>query len=139
MRGMNDCLFCKIIRKELPAEILFEDEKTMVFLDAHPDNPGHALVVPKAHAETFLATSPEDARAVTDTVHHIAPHILAAVGAAACNFASNCGKLAGQVIPHYHHHIIPRFEGDGFTLWHGKNASNDELAATAKKIRDRIC
>lgn len=135
---MNDCLFCKIVRKELAAEILFEDEKTVVFLDIRPDNPGHALVIPKVHAETLLATQRDDSRAVIDTVHHVAPAILAAVGAPACNFASNCGEVAGQVVPHYHFHIIPRFAGDGFTLWHGKNASNEELAATAKKIREHL-
>lgn len=135
---MDNCLFCKIIRKEIPAEIVYEDEKVLAFLDIHPVNPGHTLVVPKAHAETVLAATREDACAVMDAVHKITPAILAAVSSPACNLAVNVGNVAGQAVMHYHLHIMPRFEGDGHALWHGKNVTNEMLTETAKNIRTSL-
>lgn len=135
---MDSCLFCKIVRKEIPAEIVYEDDRVLAFLDIHPVNPGHTLVVPKAHAETVLACTQEDACAVMNAVHKITPAILAGVSAPACNLAVNVGSVAGQVVMHYHLHIMPRFIGDGHALWHGKEVTGEMLQSTAQKIRESL-
>ena len=132
-----DCLFCKIIQKEIPAQIIYEDEKTLAFLDIRPINPGHTLVIPKEHAATILEASSHAARAVIDTVKKITPAILAATGALAFNIGINSGVIAGQVIHHYHLHIMPRFVGDGRDLWHAENASSEDLTQLAQKIRQQ--
>jgi histidine triad (HIT) family protein len=130
-----DCLFCKIAKKEIPAQVVYEDAGTLAFLDIHPVNPGHVLVIPKEHAATLLEVSRKASHAVMDTVQRIVPAVLAGVGAPAFNLGVNTGSAAGQVVPHYHLHIMPRFAGDGRDLWHGTETVPGELEAVAAKIR----
>ena len=136
--SMSDCIFCKIARKEIPASIVYEDRKTMAFLDIHPVNPGHTLVIPKEHAPTLLEASHGAVHAVMDTVQKITPAILAGVSAPGFNLGVNTGSVAGQVVPHYHLHIMPRFEGDGRDLWHGAETVPGELEAVAETIRKQL-
>src|SRR3989338_4899982 len=119
---MNDCLFCKIIAGELPSHKVFENDKTFAFLDIHPVNPGHTLVIPKNHSRDMEEATLEDVCNVMATIHRIAPGIMKAVGAEGYNVGLNNGRDAGQVVPHLHFHIMPRFAGDGHHLWHGKDA-----------------
>ncbi|OGL73427.1 hypothetical protein A3D72_03255 [Candidatus Uhrbacteria bacterium RIFCSPHIGHO2_02_FULL_57_19] len=135
---MNDCLFCKIIAGELPAYKVYEDDRTLAFLDIHPVNSGHTLVISKNHSRDMQEASVDDVCAVMATVHHIAPRILAAVGSEGYNLGLNNGRDAGQVVPHLHFHIMPRFAGDGHHLWHGKSIEDKELAVTAEKLRMAI-
>ena len=132
---MSDCIFCKIIKGEIPSQKLYEDAQTYAFLDITPVNPGHALVVPKNHSVNILDAENKDICAITETVAKIAPKIIKAVGAGAFNLAVNNGSAAGQVVPHLHFHIIPRFPDDGRGLWGGKHVGSDELAEVAEKIR----
>ncbi len=135
---MQDCLFCKIIAGEIPAAKVYEDDATLAFLDIVPVNPGHTLVVPKAHS-TGIADAADDAlAAVMRTVKNIAPGILAAVNSDGYNLGVNQGAVAGQLVGHLHVHLMPRFANDGRELWHGKDTSNDELAAIAEKIRSNL-
>lgn len=135
---MPDCLFCKIIRKEIPANIVHEDEDTLAFLDIRPINPGHTLVIPREHFEHCLLTSDESLAVIMRTIRRITPAILKAVGAEAFNLGVNCGRTAGQVIFHTHFHIMPRFPNDGHEMWHGKEAMNGELDQIAQKIRHNL-
>lgn len=132
---MNDCLFCKIIKGKIPSQKVYEDELTYAFLDITPVNPGHTLVAPKNHAVNILDAEENEICALAVTAKKIAPKIIKAVGAAAFNLAVNNGSAAGQVVPHLHFHIIPRFPNDGHKLWSGKHIGSDELAAIAEKIR----
>lgn len=132
-----DCLFCKIAAKEIPAEIVYEDEDAMAFLDIHPVNPGHALVIPRRHSESFAVTPEEDVAAVMRVARKIAPAILKAVGADAFNFTANNGKAAGQLVMHTHFHLMPRFSGDGYEMWHGPEGKRD-FAAIGAKIRENL-
>ena len=135
---MPDCLFCKIIGKEIPSSIIYEDEKSLAFLDIRPVNPGHTLVVPKQHADNILACRAEDLHAVMDTVQKITPAILAAVSSPAMNLGVNTGSVAGQAVSHFHLHIMPRFEADGRDLWHGQEARPGALEDIAGKIRQSL-
>lgn len=133
---MQDCLFCKIIKGEIPSHIVYEDHEVLAFLDINPVNPGHTLVVPKQHAENYFETSEEDLKHIAATVKQIAPGILRAVGSKGFNLAVNTGAVAGQVIFHTHFHIMPRFEDDGHKLWQRKEVGS--LEEIAEKIQNEI-
>lgn len=125
----QDCIFCKIISGEIPCEKVYEDEHTFAFLDIHPINRGHTLVVPKAHHENIYSV-PQDIFARTmSTVHKLAPKIKQAVGGEGINIGINNDKAAGQLVFHLHVHIIPRFEGDGHAHWHGNPYQDGEIAS----------
>lgn len=134
---MNDCIFCKIASREIPADIFYEDEHSIAFLDIKPINPGHTLVMPKNHYKDFLET-PEDVLAsMSATTKRIGAVLKDVVGADAMNIGINNGAAAGQIIFHTHIHLIPRFENDGLKSWE-RNASTifpdkDELLEKIKK------
>ncbi len=128
------CLFCKIIAKEIPAEIVFENDQVLAFLDIGPVSEGHTLVVPKRHAENLSSGSEEDAQSLIFAVHDLAPRILQAVGADGYNLGMNHGESAGQEVMHTHMHIMPRKSGmhRSFTKL---RPSAHEIHIVAEKIR----
>lgn len=133
---MPDCLFCKIIAKEIPAAIVHEDEHVLAFLDIHPVNKGHLLVVPKKHSQGSHDAEPETLAKLMQAIQKLAQAMCTATGAPAYNLIQNNGSAAGQVIPHVHIHVIPRFEGDGFTHWHGKEGyAEGEAEQLAQRIQ----
>ena len=131
----SDCLFCKIIKGELPSEKVYEDENSYAFLDIHPINVGHTLVVPKRHAENIHDIPPVDFCALMESARKLASVVKEATGAEGINIGINNGSVAGQIIFHLHVHIIPRFQDDGHRHWHGKDYQGDELKTIAAKIR----
>lgn len=135
---MNDCLFCKIIAKEVPSYPVYEDDAIVAFLDIHPTQPGHILVVPRLHSEGFHDASSETLHRLIDATQTIAKAVLLATGTTAFNLEQNNGVIAGQVIPHLHLHIIPRVEGDGLKHWPGKSYADGEADVMAEKIRNLI-
>ncbi len=135
---MSDCLFCKIVRKEIPAFIVYENGKTIAFLDIKPVNPGHLLVVPKTHYPDFAST-PDDAVAdVAAAARKLAAATVKSIGADGFNIGVNNGRAAGQLIDHMHLHVMPRFNGDGYELWHGKAYPAGEMERTAQKIHEAL-
>lgn len=132
---MNECIFCKIVRGELPSTTIYEDEGTLAFLDINPVNPGHTLVIPKKHSENIFDISNDDWTAVTKTVHVLAPAIEKATATDGININMNNRKHAGQIVGHAHVHLIPRKEGDGLKLWPQKAYREGEKEAVAEKIR----
>lgn len=135
---MEECLFCKIISGDIPAHRVFEDEAMMVFLDIHPVNPGHVLFVSKAHYHDFLDAPAEIVANIATRVQRLAPVVLAAVGSTSWNLLVNTGASAGQLVPHLHWHLIPRFPKDGFLHWQGKPDYAQELPLVAEKIRTAL-
>lgn len=135
---MENCVFCRIASKELPANIVYEDGGTIAFLDIRPVNPGHVLILPKEHSATILETPQRSLYGLMDTLQRIAPAVLAGVGASGFNLGVNTGSVAGQAVLHTHLHLMPRFEGDGRELWHGTEPTVEELAATAQRIREQL-
>lgn len=131
---MDDCLFCKIVRGEIPSQTVYEDDTTIAFLDIRPTNPGHTLVVPKTHAQNIFDISESDWLATMATARTLAPVIKDAVAADGLNVHVNNEPAAGQVIFHAHVHLIPRFENDGYELWHGEELPDEEMV----RIRDSI-
>jgi histidine triad (HIT) family protein len=131
-------IFSKIISREIPAHIVYEDENTIAFLDINPVNPGHTLVVPKEEAPNILESSPEVVRHLLDVVQKIAPVIVRATESDGCTITANIGEASGQSVFHTHIHIIPRKYGDGHIGWSQLNPSSNELSQTAQKIKEMI-
>lgn len=132
---MSDCIFCKIAEKSLPSTSLYEDAYVYAFLDIHPINPGHTLVISKIHSATFLETTPEVIAHLFPCVQRIARAVKQGMRAQGVNVTINNDPAAGQVVGHFHVHIIPRFEGDGLSLWTGKAYGEGEIAHVAEKIK----
>jgi len=130
------CVFCKIISGEIPAYKVFEDEKTLAFLDIKPVNPGHVLVIPKAHAQNLEEINPENLVALIQTVKRIGGLLKDKLQVEGYNIISNNDAIAGQVIPHLHFHIIPRRSGDGLPLWPGHDYQNGEAEQILEKLKN---
>lgn len=130
-----DCIFCKIVNKEIPAEIIYEDDKIMAFLDIHPAAKGHTLFITKVHCESFLALPDELITHLFHRAKEIAPVIMKGSNADGFNIGINNGSSAGQVIFHCHLHVIPRYQGDGLSMWPGKSYDENEIGKYAAEIR----
>ncbi|MCK5290314.1 MAG: HIT family protein, partial [Candidatus Aenigmarchaeota archaeon] len=109
---MENCIFCKIAKREIPAKIVYEDDFTIAFLDISPCAEGHTVVIPKQHFEKFTDMEEEDAGNLFASVQKVAKAVEKALNIQASNIGLNNGKAAGQEVPHVHVHIIPRYEGD---------------------------
>ncbi len=122
-----DCLFCKVVKGELPSHKIYEDEFTYAFLDIHPINRGHTLVVPKKHTENIYTIDTKEFSAVMETVRLLAPKIKRSVGAEGVNIGINNDPAAGQIVYHLHVHLIPRWGDDGHAQWHGNPYQDGEI------------
>lgn len=133
---MEDCIFCKIISGKIPAAKVYEDDNVLCFLDIMPANKGHTLIIPKKHYETLLDIPEEDLGYLLVASKKIARALSSSVGNGSYNIVMNNGKLAGQIVPHAHVHVIPRFKGDRLRLnWPTKKYSDSELEEYREKIR----
>lgn len=133
---MRECVFCRIIRGELPAVKVYENDLVVAFLDIYPINPGHVLVVPKRHVTRLEELSDEEARDLVLAAARLAPAIVRAVKAEGYNIVMNIGKAAGQEIEHLHLHIVPRFSDDGCRFdCRRLKLSKEELERIGEEIR----
>ena len=133
---MSDCVFCRIVAKQIPATVVHEDEHTLAFMDIGQVNPGHVLVALKAHAENLFALEEAQAAAVFRTVARVARGIRAAFDPPGLSVYQANGKPAGQTVFHFHIHLVPRHDGDGMNLtWPVKNPPRERLEDYAAKIR----
>jgi histidine triad (HIT) family protein len=130
----KDCVFCKIVAGEIPSDKVYEDQTVLAFLDINPVNIGHSLVVTKNHYKDIYETPYEEIAEVTKAVKKVSES-LKKIGADGVNVAMNNGQAAGQVVPHMHIHVIPRYVNDGFEMWHGKRGyAPGEMQEIAEKI-----
>jgi histidine triad (HIT) family protein len=132
---MNDCIFCKIIKGEIPSTKIYEDDKFLAFLDIGPINFGHTLVVQKEHYKDTLDTPDEVLSELIVVGKKIGQALTKGLGAEGFNLTTNNGKAAGQVIFHTHFHIIPRRLDDGLTHWEKKKYKEGEAKEIAIKIK----
>ena len=129
-----DCIFCKIISKEIPAKILYEDEDTISFLDAFPVAKGHTLVIPKEHHEKIQDLPSSVNQKLFSTVHKIIEKVDSLQGSTLV--AVHNGKQSGQEVPHVHVHLIPRSRNDSAGPVH--SMFTDEIELTDAEI-DSVC
>lgn len=134
----NDCLFCKIIAGDIPAQKVYEDDVVIAILDITPINPGHTLIIPKAHYRDITDTPTQTACHIMVTAQKLAPAIVAAAKAEGFNLGVNTGSVAGQSIFHAHLHIMPRTAEDGHKHWEGKAYQEGEAAEVAHSIKQAL-
>lgn len=132
---MDDCIFCKIIKGDIPSYKIYEDEKTYAFLDIACDCVGHTLVIPKKHCTNVLDCDEEYLAAVMNTVKKIARHYVEDCGFDGVNVINASGKAAQQSVFHLHFHIIPRKSDDGYDLFPLKDKLDINLADIADKLK----
>ncbi len=130
-----DCIFCRIIAGDLPAEIVDQDERTVAFMDIQPATRGHALVVPRRHARNLLEIETDDLEAAIVAAQRLARRMPDRLGADGVNLLNSCGRAAWQTVFHFHIHVIPRYEGDPLQLpWTPAPGDPDEIAAAAEAL-----
>ncbi|HTW96808.1 MAG TPA: HIT family protein [Candidatus Methylomirabilis sp.] len=128
------CIFCQIVAGEIPADKIYEDEKCLAFLDIHPVNPGHALLIPKAHYQMMVDTPDDLIAYLFVKAKKLMPKIKKATGADYVSLS-----VVGVDVPHFHIHLIPRRFDDGLAgFWPTKTYAPGEMTAIAEKIRQEI-
>lgn len=134
----DNCIFCKILKNEIPSKLIYEDDDFKAILDVAPATKGHVLILPKEHASTLLDLSDEKASKIIVLAKKIISAMMKVHGFTNYNIIQNNGKLAGQTVDHFHLHLIPRYSIDEVGLWtpHEDDPSvTDELA---KKVYDLL-
>ncbi|HEX3618050.1 MAG TPA: HIT family protein [Solirubrobacteraceae bacterium] len=132
----DDCIFCKIVAGEIPAQVLAQDEHTLTFMDIAPATRGHALVIPKRHATDLWEIEPDELAAVTKAAQRQALRVRERLAADGVNLINSCGPAAWQTVFHFHMHVIPRYAGDPLKLpWEPTPGDADEIAAAASELR----
>ncbi|MGI5130877.1 HIT family protein [Pseudonocardia sp. CA-107938] len=130
------CVFCRIVAGTAPATVVDEDERTLAFMDINPGTRGHALVIPKAHAEDLYAVDPQDLAACAVAAQRLALRARDGLGAAGVNLLNACRPAAWQTVFHFHVHVVPRYHGDGLVLpWRPRPGDPAVIAEAAAALR----
>ena len=134
-----DCIFCKIGKGEIPSATIYENSDFRVFLDVAPANRGHALIIPKDHADNIFQLDGETAGKLFSLATVVARAIEEETGCEGMNIVQNNGAVAGQTVNHFHLHLIPRNEGDGVNVtWKPGETENNAQQELAKAIRKHV-
>ncbi len=139
----DDCIFCKIVRREIPSSVIFEDDICMAFLDVFPVNKGHSLLIPKKHYLNLLDVDPDIVAHMAKRLIDLTRGVQNATGEEGVLTVVANGAGAGQEVPHLHFHAIPRSRGSNFGFrfppdYRDKMANRTELDEISKKIRNNI-
>jgi histidine triad (HIT) family protein len=137
---MNDCIFCKIVNKEIPATVLYEDDDVLVFMDIGPIIKGHVLVISRKHYDPVTETPDEILTKLHLTAKRIAQAQMNGLEADGVNIMQNNGKASGQEVEHIHVHVIPRFDNDGHHWnWNAQKYDDfDEMIELAGKMQSQL-
>ncbi|MEM4396191.1 MAG: HIT family protein [Candidatus Woesearchaeota archaeon] len=134
-----DCIFCKIVKGEIPSYKVYENEKVLAFLDINPANYGHVLVIPKEHYNNILDIEEEDLIEITKAVKKIAEILAILLEPDGINILQSNNPAAGQVINHIHFHIIPRFVNDNVTFhWEPNKLEKKQFEELAKRLKEEL-
>jgi histidine triad (HIT) family protein len=137
MEHRDDCLFCKIVKGEIPCIKIYEDENALAFMDIAPLNQGHVLIIPKSHYETILDIEPDVFGWLGNVVTRVCKAVQKTLKPDGINVMQLNGKAANQVVPHLHIHVVPRNFGDGLSIcaWNPIPGSMDQIKSTAEAIK----
>ncbi len=136
---MKNCVFCDILAGQRPASVVFRDEVCCAFMDIQPVNPGHALVIPVAHAANLAELDPQAGGRVFQVGQRVAQALRASgLRCEGINFFLADGRVAGQEVFHVHLHVIPRYSGDGFGFRFGPNYGQQPPRARLDQIASQI-
>ena len=132
----EDCIFCKIVAGDLPAEVVDQDDHTVSLMDINPWTRGHALVIPRNHSRNLLEIGDDDLAHVASAAKRLAHRMKEAYGAEGINLLNSCGEAAWQTVFHFHIHVIPRFAGDPLQLpWVPGPGDADEIRRAGEELR----
>jgi len=133
---MTDCVFCKIRDGQIPSLKIFEDDRTLAFMDINPVSHGHCLVIPKAHAASLFEAEVEDLQATIAAAQQVARAIREALAPDGLNMLQANGAAAFQSVPHFHLHLIPRWANDGKGFdWKLVPGHRDQIMKAGERIR----
>lgn len=139
---MSDCIFCKIIKGDIPAARIYEDDHVLAFLDISQVTKGHTLVIPKVHKENVYELTDEVAANYFKAIPKISRAINGAFEPVGLNVLQNNGEAAGQSVFHFHMHMIPRYgKGDGFgAVWktHQDEYKQEDYQTIAAQISSKL-
>ncbi|HZP34891.1 MAG TPA: HIT family protein [Methylomirabilota bacterium] len=133
---MTDCVFCKIRDGQIPSVTIYEDDRTLAFMDINPLNAGHCLVIPRAHAATLFEAEPVDLQAAITAAQKVARALREALAPDGLNMLQANGAAAFQSVPHFHLHLIPRWNNDGKGFdWKLVPGDRDQIMKTGERLR----
>lgn len=136
---MDNCIFCKIIKGDIPSATIFENEEFKVILDRFPSNQGHVLIMPKQHCANIFDIDPDKAGRLFSLAVKIAGVMKKSLGFTDMNVLQNNGEIAGQTVHHFHMHLIPRYENDGVQVkWSQLDLTDEQIESVRKKIADNL-
>ena len=131
----DNCIFCKIANGEIPSKTLYEDRNFRVILDLGPATKGHALILPRAHAENLYDLPRESASEVMVLAQKMAATLVEKLRCDGLNLVQNNGEAAGQTVRHFHLHLIPRYVDDGQSInWKTGSPTQEELENIRRTI-----
>ncbi len=132
---MDNCIFCKIIKGEIPSATIYENDEFKVILDRFPSNEGHVLIMPKNHCANIFEADPEMAGRLFTLATKIAKIMKNTLGFENMNIVQNNGPVAGQTVNHLHVHLIPRYEGDSVSVtWKQLELTDEQIEAVREKL-----
>lgn len=135
----TDCTFCKIAAGDIPAELVLTDDTCVALMDIGPLSEGHALLIPREHYVTVDEMPPETAAAMLRHLPALVRAVQAATGCEGVNVLQNNGRVAHQVVPHVHFHVIPRDQGDAFEFnWPAGSYPEGRMSELAEQIRANL-
>ena len=130
-----DCIFCKIIAGQVPCLKVYEDEHTLVIMDIAGDVDGHMLAIPKKHVDSIFDCDSDTFNRLMAAVKKVSNHCVDECRYNGINLLNASGESAGQSVPHFHIHIIPRKNNDGIDAWPKFDGAKDEVPETWKKLK----
>jgi len=137
----DGCIFCQVVSGQIPTNLIYSDEKVIVFLDIKPANKGHALVIPKKHYENLNEIPADEVWHLFEVVQKVSKALEKSLDAEGYNVVMNNKRTAGQLIDHAHVHVIPRYKGDDMTIklgWSYKGYEGNEMREYGDKLRKGI-
>ena len=132
---MDNCIFCKIVSGEIPCMTIYEDKMTLAFMDVAKDVDGHMLVIPKHHSKSILDCDSETIASVMRTVKNISRHLIENCGYEGVNLLNANEECAGQSVPHFHIHIIPRRRNDQIDAWPHFYGAKEDIGILYDKVK----
>ena len=130
-----NCVFCKIVNGNLPSLKVYEDEDTVVFMDIAKDVDGHMVAIPKKHVKSILDCDEETLQQLMLAVKKVSCHCVEKCGYDGVNLLNASDESAGQSVPHFHIHIIPRKKDDGLDTWPRFDGAKEKIEEIYQKIK----
>ncbi len=134
----GNCIFCKILKGEIPSTVVYEDDSFRAILDVNPAARGHVIILPKNHAANIFELSEEDASGIFVVAKKVATAIKKAYNCDGVNILQNNGEAAGQTVFHLHVHVIPRFKDDTVNIKWKAGDMPEDMAAIAEEIKANL-